>query len=241
MRSRSADPSDLVSAAGPRSRLLMAVASALACLSAPALPKMYSCEDVAGRITLRDVPCKRDERDRNPSSATRVPVPIAARVSRVPSAGPITKARVEEVIEGMDAARARGDAEAMLNFVAVDAVFEVEYRLPEGMQFKRFNKEEYATHLRAGGEFVDGLDFQRDSTAITVASSAREAEIISNLRETVRIGGQAVTRVTRSRSLVEIRDGRPKIILVRAVVRYEVPERPTRVGNQETNGRGSGR
>jgi hypothetical protein len=141
----------------------------------------------------------------------------------------------------MDAARMRRDVPAMLAYVAPDAVFEVEYRLPQGMQFKRFNKDEYAAYLRGGTEFVDGLDFQRESTTILVVPAARQAEITSTLRETVRVQGEALARVTRSKSLVEMRDGRPTIILVRAIMRYEVLERVNPVGSQQTKGRASGR
>ena len=204
----------------------------------PALAKMYSCQNAAGRITLRDVPCKRDERDRN--AAARAAATTPARVRRIENANPITEAQVRELVDGMDAARVRRDVAAMLAYVAPDAVFEVEYRLPQGLQFKRFNKDEYAAYLRGGTEFVDGLDFQRESTTILVAPAARQAEITSTLRETVRIQGEALTRVTRSKSLVEVRNERPAIILVRAIMRYEVPEKASRVGSQQAKGRASG-
>jgi hypothetical protein len=210
-------------------------------LTGPALAKMYSCQDVAGRIILRDVPCKPEERDRSAAATVRVPASAQARLRQNESPNPITEAQVQEVIDGMDAARMRRDVAAMLAYVAPDAVFEVEYRLPEGMEFKRFNKDEYGNYLRGGTEFVDGLDFQRESTTILVAPAARQAEITSTLRETIRIQGEPLTRVTRSKSLVEVRDGRPTIVLVRAVMRYEVPERPGRVGSQQTKGRASGR
>jgi hypothetical protein len=184
------------------------------------------------------VPCKRDERDRN--AAARAPATTPARVRQIENANPITEAQVRELVDGMDAARVRRDVAAMLAYVAPDAVFEVEYRLPQGLQFKRFNKDEYAAYLRGGTEFVDGLDFQRESTTILVAPAARQAEITSTLRETVRIQGEALTRVTRSKSLVEVRNGRPAIILVRAIMRYEVPEKASRVGSQEAKGRASG-
>ena len=167
-----------------------------------------------------------------PSATT----PARARPSE--SANPISEPQVQELVDGMDAARARRDVAAMLAYVAPDAVFEVEYRLPEGMQFKRFNKDEYASYLRSGTEFVDGLDFQRENTAILVAPAARQAEITSTLRDTVRIQGEALSRVTRSKSLVELRDGRPTIILVRAIMRYEKPDKASRV--QQTKGGASG-
>lgn len=202
----------------------------------PVFAKMYSCEDATGRIILRDVPCKRDERDRNTATSVRLPAPTPTRVRQIERANPITEAQVQEVVDGIDAARMRRDIPAMLAYVAPDAVFEVEYRLPQGMEFKRFNKDEYAAYLRGGTEFVDGLDFQRESTTILVAPAAHQAEITSTLRETVRIHGEALARVTRSKSLVEMRDGRPTIILVRAIMRYEVPERASHAGSQ-TKGR----
>ena len=153
--------------------------------TSPALAEMYSCQDATGRIVLRDVPCKRDETDRNAAGA-RARATTPAPVRQIENANPITEAQVRELVDGMDAARVRRDVAAMLAYVAPDAVFEVEYRLPQGMQFKRFSKDEYAAYLRGGTEFVDGLDFQRESTAILVAPAARQAEITSTLRETVR-------------------------------------------------------
>ena len=89
--------------------------------------------------------------------------------------------------------------------------------------------------------FVAPIDCATHRRNDLVAPAARQAEITSTLRETVRIQGEPLTRVTRSKSLVEVRDGRPTIILVRAVMRYEAPERPSRVGSQQTKGRASGR
>ena len=217
---------------------LMVGALLLGSLTSAALAKMYSCQDAGRRIILRDVPCKRDETDRHAIASARRP---AVRAPKIESANPITEVQVQEVIDGMDGARMRRDVAAMLAYVAHDAVFEVEYRLPHGMQFQRFNKDEYGAYLRGGTEFVDGLDFQRESTSILVDPAARQAEIASTLRETVRIRGEALTRVTRSKSLVEVRDGRPTIVLVRAITRYEVPERPSRLGNQQTKNRASAR
>jgi hypothetical protein len=206
-----------------------------------AFARMYSCEDAAGRIILRDVPGKRDERNRDAAAAARSPATSPTKVRQIENANPITEAQVQEVVDSMDAARLRGDVPAMLAYVAPDAVFEVEYRLPQGMQFKRFNKDEYAAYLRGGAEFVDGLDFRRESTTILVAPAARQAEITSTLRDTVRVQGETLARVTRSKSLVELREGRPAIILVRAIMRYETPEKANRVGSQQTKGGASGR
>jgi len=221
-----------------RSLYLTLAALLVGSLTWPVHARMYSCRDAAGGIILRDVPCKRGERD---IAAARPPAPSSTGVRWVENANLITEEQVQELVDGIDMARARRDLAAMLAFVAPDAVFELEYRLPRGLQFKRFNRDEYASYLRGGAEFVDALDFQRESTQILVAPAAHQAEITSTLRERVRIQGEALTRVTRSKSLVEIRGGRPAIILVRAVMRFEVPEKASRTANQQTIDRASGR
>lgn len=220
-----------------RSLYLTLVALLFGLFAWPAHAKMYSCQDAAGRVILRDLPCKRGERD---IAAARMPAPSPTGVRQVENANPITEDQVQELVDGIETAKARRDVAATLAFVAPDAVFELEYRLPQGLQFKRFNKDEYAAYLRGGPEFVDALDFQRESTRILVAPDTRQAEITSTLRERVRIRGEALTRVTRSKSLVEIRDGRPVIILVRAVMRFEVAEKASRTATQG-NDRASGR
>lgn len=125
------------------------------------------------------------------------------------------------MLDGMDAARRRGDVAAILNYLVPDAVIEAEYQLPQGMRFRRFNKNEYATYLRSG--VAEAPDFQRERTQIVLAPGQDQAEIASTLRETVRIDGTALKGVTRSKALVEMRDGRPQITMIRAVTKPESP------------------
>ena len=125
------------------------------------------------------------------------------------------------MLDGMDAARRRGDVAAILNYLVPDAVIEAEYQLPQGMRFRRFNKNEYAAYLRnAAGE---GPDFRREHTQIALAPGQDQAEITSTVRETVRIDGAPLKGVTRSKALVEMRDGRPQITMVRAVTKPASP------------------
>jgi ketosteroid isomerase-like protein len=209
---------------------LMLVSLLLGSLTHPAFAKMYSCRDAAARIILRDVPCKPGERDRDAIAGARTHESSAMRARPVPGAQPITESQVRELVGGIDAAMMRRDVTALLAYLAEDAVFEVEYRFPEGIQFKRFDKNEYAALLRGGAEFVSGVDLQRENTRILVAPGAHEAEITSTVRETIRIHGKPLPGVTRSKSLVELRDGRPQITLVRAVTSFDVPEMKSRAG-----------
>ena len=182
--------------------------------------RMYSCKDASGTVVLRDAPCKPGEKDLDGASPAR---PYASSTAQGRSQGtkPINVEQVQGMLDGMDAARRRGDVAAILNYLVPDAVIEAEYQLPQGMRFRRFNKNEYAAYLRSGA--AEAPDFQRERTQIVLAAGQDQAEIASTVRETVRIDGAPLKGVTRSKALVEIRDGRPQITMIRAVTKPEPP------------------
>ena len=115
-------------------------------------PEIYTCEDETGRIILRDVPCKRGELVREQEDQPQAPP--AARALRQ-KAQPkyrqkLTEPLVRELAQNVDAAFTRRDMKQLLSLLAGDAVFELEYRLPDGVQVMRYNKEEYTARLREG-------------------------------------------------------------------------------------------
>ncbi|HTS55142.1 MAG TPA: hypothetical protein VMH26_17865 [Burkholderiales bacterium] len=125
----------------------------------------------------------------------------------------------------------------MLALLTHDAVVEVEYRLPQAMQFKRLNKSEYAAYLRSEAVLAEGSDFQRETTRVPLAPGASQAEVTSTLRETIKVQGVALTGVTRSKSLVEVREGRPQVTMVRAVTSFETAEATGRTGRWQAQQR----
>jgi ketosteroid isomerase-like protein len=182
--------------------------------------KMYSCRNAAGTVVLRDAPCKPGESDQEGGSQAR-PYPSSSAPSKSHGTKPITEVQVQGMLDGMDAARRRGDVAAMLAYLVPDVVIEAEYRLPQGMRFKRLNKNEYAAYLRSAA--ADAQDFRRERTQIVLTPSADQAEIASTLRETVRIDGAALKGVTRSKALVEMRDGQLQVTMLRVVTSLEPP------------------
>jgi hypothetical protein len=182
--------------------------------------RMYSCKDASGTVVLRDAPCKPGERDLDGAAPAR-PYASSTAEGRSPGAKPITVEQVQGMLDGMDAARRRGDLAAILGYLVPDAVIEAEYQLPQGMRFRRFNKNEYAAYLRSAA--AEAPDFQREHTQIVLASGQDQAEVASTVRETVRIDGAPLKGVTRSKALVEIRDGRPQITMIRTVTKAQPP------------------
>jgi hypothetical protein len=212
-------------------RLWLSLAALLfALLPEPALAVIYSCADASGRVVLRDVPCKQNETSREPGRPARTAKAASAEGGTTRRWERITQAQVQELVDGMDAATTRHDVDAMLGYLAVDVVVEIEYRLPQGLQFKRFNKEEYAAQLRGGTELSSTPDYRRDSTQIVLAPNAHYAELTSALRQTIRVQGEPLPAVTRSKSMVELRDGRAQITLLRTVTTFDVP---TKTGGAE--------
>jgi len=185
-----------------------------------AYARVYSCKDAAGTVVLRDVPCKLGEKDQDGASPAR-PYASSAAQSRSHGAKPISVDQVQGMLDGFDAARRRGDVAAILRYLVPDVVIETEYQLPQGMRFRRFNKNEYAAYLRSTG--AEPPDFQREHTQIVLAPGQDQAEIASTVRESIRIDGAALRGVTRTKSLVEMRDGRPQITMVRSVTKPESP------------------
>ena len=207
---------------GPLTSLALGVL-VLALLPGPAQAVIYSCADETGHVILRDVPCKRNETNRETGRVVR-----ASRASQSPSRSPrtgdkITEAQVQALADGLDAAMSRQDVNAMLGYLATDVVVEVEYRLPQGLQFKRFNKAEYAAYVRDGVQSAS--DYQRENGQVQLAPGALYAELAGTMRETIRIGHERLPGSTRFKSMVELRDGRAQITLLRAVTTFDVPDK----------------
>src|SRR4029077_13414855 len=121
--------------------------------------------------------CKRSETSRDAGRSTRTSKAASAQGQPALTLGTITEAQVQQLVEGMDAAMTRRDMGAMLGYLAADAVVEVEYQLPQGLQFKRFNKDEYAAHLRDAAELASAPDYRRENTQIVMVPSAHYAEL----------------------------------------------------------------
>src|SRR5689334_23563714 len=104
--------------------------------------RVYTCETDTGRVVLRDVPCKKGETSRERElqpPASPAPMPEARSQSR--PRPKLTETLVRDLALGLDGAFARRDWKQLQTLLAADAVFEMEFRLPEGVQIARYNLE----------------------------------------------------------------------------------------------------
>lgn len=220
---------------------MLVVVLVLGSLPVPAAARLYSCQDARGRLLLRDVPCKRGEKSRDAIEKARAVKPAPAAGTPTRTVQTITAAEVQALVDGIDAAMTNRDFGAVLAYVSSDAVFELEYRLPQGLRFMRFNKDEYAAYLRDGAALISGYDYRRDSTQILLSPGGYYAELITSLEEKIRVQGNALSGTTRSKAMVEMRDGRPQITLVRAVTTFDSPDTDEDAGRSKARSKQSAR
>jgi hypothetical protein len=202
--------------AGPV-HLRLWLACVLSLLVECAHARIYTCETETGRVVLRDVPCKKSEIAREPRA---VPAPPAS-VSE-PKAVPKARAKlndslVRELAQSLEAAFVHHDPKLLQPLLASDAVFELDFRLPQGAQVVRYNLDEYSARWREGFKLPD-YSYQRERGDIVLSPGEEHAEIIESARQTVWFQGQWQAASARNRWSVEMRDGRPQVTLLRAVI-----------------------
>jgi len=181
--------------------------------------KIYTCEDETGHIILRDIPCKRGELVRQQEITPQAPPAARAPEQKAQPKyrQKLTEPLVRELAQNVDSAFTRRDIKQLLSLLAVDAVFELEYRLPDGVQVIRYSLEEYTARLREGFKLSDYV-YQRDRSDILLSPGEEHAEIVASARQSFWFQSQWLPGATRSRWSVEMREGRPQITLLRAVV-----------------------
>ena len=201
---------------------LAALALLLVCTGWPAaaLARIYTCEAEPGRVILRDVPCKRGEITRKeevkqaPPPAPRAPEPKPQPKYQQKLSEPM----VRELAQTVVGAFSKRDQKALLPLLSADAVFEMEFRLLTGVQVVRYTKEEYTARLRDGFKPGNDYSYRLERSDVVLAPGEEYAEIVTSELQSVWFQSQWQPGATRSRWSVEMREGRPQITLLRAVV-----------------------
>jgi len=156
-------------------------------------------------------------REQEARQAPGAPRPVEAKPQpKLPQK--LSEPLVRELAQNVDTAFTRRDLKQLLSLVAADAVFEMEYRLADGVQVLRYNKDEYTTRLREGFKLGGDYTYQRELVDIVFSPGEEHAEIVASARQSFWFQNQWLPGATRSRWSVEMREGRPQITLLRAVV-----------------------
>jgi hypothetical protein len=218
----------MMRAAAPQAARWATLALILAAVPVPtpAHARIYTCEAESGRVILRDVPCKRSEAGREQEVKREAPPAARAPETHNPpkQAQKLNEAQVKEVAQNLDAAFAKRDIKSLLALLAADAVVEMEIRLPATVQVVRYTREDYTARLREGFRLGNEFIYERSRSDIMMSPGEEHGEIVAWARQSFWFGNQWQEGDTRSRWGVEMREGRPQITLLRAVV--TAPQEP---------------
>jgi len=189
-------------------------------LSVLAHARIFTCEDGSGRVILRDVPCKRTENPREAESKQDTgPAARAAEAHpQSKQAAKLSDAQVRELAQSIDAAFAKRDIKMLLAVLANDAVFEIEVRALAGVEVLRYNREDYTARMREGFKLGNDFAYERTRNDIMLGPGEEYAEIVAWARQSFWVQEQWQQGDARSRWSVEMREGRPQITLLRAVI-----------------------
>ena len=166
----------------------------------------YKCVD-AGVAVYSDAPC---------ASAPR---------SNPDQAGTLSRAQVLSLLAAIDNAAARLDWNATADYYADDAVIEIEIKSSKWPFKTTVGREEYRRLLKDTYQKIRQYSSGRDKVEISVFPDSRRAEVRCVLVERWLDPGGPMMSKSEQVALVELRNGRPLLILTRIVSSEPKPQR----------------
>lgn len=158
---------------------------------------MTKCVDAQGRVSYSDTLC---------------PTRVLQAQDDAGSGRKITKREVEAMIAASDQAQRRFDVDAMMSFFADDAQIEVVVRSGHRTGRRALRKPELAVIAKRHRDDFTDYKFQRQNTLIEISPNGMQAEVRSTLIETWRSGGQMVTMTSEEQDLLELRNGKLRVV-----------------------------
>jgi Domain of unknown function (DUF4124) len=180
----------------------------LAAASQVAVAGLYKCRNANGTVIYADAPCSFE------AAASSTARNEDGGASSPPPAGGLTEKQVRALMTEYDNAARRLDADAMLGLLSDDARVEIYVRRAGATGRRTFRKNEYAKFMRDALSGVSGYASRRENLHIALAPTGMQAEVNSRISEDWRQAGQALTRVSDEQYLIELRDGKPRVVWV---------------------------
>ncbi len=157
-----------------------------------------------------------------PAAATVTPLPTSTphvEPEGQSSAPGLTENRITAVLEKLDRAANERDVEGILMHIAPDAVLHVSVEGPQQTpQRLVLTRDQYGAILQQGFDVADDYGFLRRTNRIQVAPDGQRAEVESRTLENTTTGGRTTQAESVETTTIELRDGRPMITKLNAVV-----------------------
>lgn len=132
----------------------------------------------------------------------------------------ITEGAVRGVVEKTMAAANRRDADAIVQWVAPDAVLVLDFKGADGKtQRLKMSRTRYLQHLRDAFTDFPSYAVRLDRLEITVAPDGQSAVARGRVRETMHFNGTTRVFSVETTSTYALREGRPLLTDMRSYVR----------------------
>jgi hypothetical protein len=119
----------------------------------------------------------------------------------------ITEAQIHQILEAIDAAASRKDAEGIVRHFARDCIIRLDMPGPHGRQVLRVDREAYATTLKESFSTVTGYKYRRAETTIHIAPDGRSARVTGRIFEAITVQDRIIEAVTEHAAIFELRSG----------------------------------
>lgn len=126
----------------------------------------------------------------------------------------LTEAMVQNRLDEIDRATSAQDVEAVVGFLAADAVVQVTTHVYGGARTDTLSRDQYATLLAESFALADEIEYERTTRSLELGEDGRAATVESVVLEGLRRDGRWVRTRTRERAVFEMREGRPLVTSV---------------------------
>ncbi|ALA56664.1 hypothetical protein [Nitrospira moscoviensis] len=130
----------------------------------------------------------------------------------------LTRESIEFLLDTLDQARRRKDADGLLRHLAPEAVITVHIKQGAQQQLVTLTREEYRTALNMGFAFPSANDYTRVSTHIALAPDERSAKVSLKSTETLRHRHRELKIEGEETWIIRMRGDKPLIVSLEQVV-----------------------
>lgn len=129
----------------------------------------------------------------------------------------LTPEAIDQLLNGLDQAKRRKDAEGILRHIAPDAIITIHMKQGSQQQIATLTREEYRATLHMSLAFPSLRDYARVSTNVVLAPDARSAKVSFKFTETLRQASREIKVEGEDTLVFRIRGDKPTIISLEQV------------------------
>ncbi|MFQ5656074.1 MAG: hypothetical protein ACE5G5_00865 [Candidatus Methylomirabilales bacterium] len=123
------------------------------------------------------------------------------------SKGRITEARIQQILEAIDAAATQRNAEGIVTYFAKDCVIRLDMPGPHGRQLHKVDREQYEANLKQSFSTLTEYEYHRGETKIDIAPDGKTARVTGKIFETMTVEDRIIKSLSQHTAIFEVRSG----------------------------------